>query len=57
MEFHGKSEASQMHFPTNRFFIAHSKVVLIIRVVRTEDKFKETNAGIDGRRNKQKPVE
>ena len=57
MEFHGKSEASQMYFPTKRFFIAHSKVVLIIRVVRTEDKFKETNAGIDGRRNKQKPVE
>ena len=57
MEFHGKSEAPQMYFPTDRFFIAHSKVVLIIRVVRTEDKFKETNAGIDGRRNKQKPAE
>ena len=53
MEFHGKSEAPQMYFPTDRLFIAHSKLVFIIRAVRTEDKFKETNAGkMDGQINK-----
>ena len=41
---HFSRSTPQTSFPNDRFFIAHRKVVFIVRIVRREDSFKETNA-------------